>query len=490
MEKTAMTTLRAGSEYLRSLNDGRKVFLCGDTVADVSKHKAFRQAARSIARLYDIAAEPANRELMTFKSPKTGEPVLRAFQIPKTHADLRERRLFSEKWAEATFGLMGRTPDHVAGFFCGYAGVPEVFAKGGQKFADNVVAFYEKMRDEHLYVSYAIVPPQIDRSKPAHKQSDPALYAGVVKERDDGIVISGAQQLATGGVLSDWLHLSCIHPLQPGDENYANCLAVPINAPGLKLYPRRPFALSADNSFDYPLSSRFDESDSYVVFDNVFVPWEQVFIYRNIEISRDQWSKTTAHTLGNHQAQVRYVTKLRFMLGLAQRMNEMTGNIAAPPVQVVMGELAAMATIFESMLLAQEVVAQIKSDVLWPSSVTLYSAMAMQSEFNGRMLEMVRELAGSAFITLPSSVEDLESSTTAADMERYMRSASTGTKDRVALMRLLWDFIGSEFGSRHQQYEKFYGGASFVVKTNVYRAFDWKRAGALVDAALALPPAK
>ena len=198
------------------------------------------------------------------------------------------------------------------------------------------------MRDEHLYVSYAIVPPQIDRSKPAHKQSDPALYAGVVKERDDGIVISGAQQLATGGVLSDWLHLSCIHPLQPGDENYANCLAVPINAPGLKLYPRRPFALRADNAFDYPLSSRFDESDSYVVFDNVFVPWEHVFIYRNIEISRDQWWKTTAHTLGNHQAQVRYVTKLRFLAGLAQRMNEMTGNVAAPPVQVMMGELAAL----------------------------------------------------------------------------------------------------------------------------------------------------
>ena len=153
------------------------------------------------------------------------------------------------------------------------------------------------MRDEHLYVSYAIVPPQIDRSKPAHKQSDPALYAGVVKERDDGIVISGAQQLATGGVLSDWLHLSCIHPLQPGDENYANCLAVPINAPGLKLYPRRPFALRADNAFDYPLSSRFDESDSYVVFDNVFVPWEHVFIYRNIEVSRDQWWKTPSHTL-------------------------------------------------------------------------------------------------------------------------------------------------------------------------------------------------
>ena len=483
----AATPLRTGAEYLRSLNDGRTVFVEGEKVKDVTKHKAFREAARSVARLYDIAAEPANRELMTFTSPKTGGPVLRAYQIPRSHADLRQRRLFHEKWAEATFGLMGRTPDHVAGFFAGYASVPEVFAKGGQKYADNVVAFYEKMRDEHLYASYAIVPPQIDRSKPAHKQSDPALYAGVVKERDDGIVISGAQQLATGGVLSDWLHLSCIHPLQPGDENYANCLAVPMNAPGLKLYPRRPFALRADNSFDYPLSSRFDETDNYVIFDNVFVPWEHVFIYRNIEASRDQWWKTTAHTLGNHQAQVRYVTKLRFLAGLAQRMNEMTGNVGAPPVQVMMGELAALVSIYEGMLMAQETVSEVKNGVLWPSALTIYSAMALQSEFNGRMLEMVRELAGGAFITLPSSLADLESPETAPDMERYQRSASTDAKSRVALMRLLWDFLGSEFGNRHAQYEKFYGGASFLVKMNVYRNFDFKRAGALVDAALALP---
>jgi len=123
-----MAAPRTGSEYLRALNDGRQVFLDGGRVADVSRHKAFREAARSVAKLYDIAAAPENRELMTFKSPKTGEPVLRAFQLPATHADLRQRRLFSEKWAEATFGLMGRTPDHVAGFFTGYASVPEVFA--------------------------------------------------------------------------------------------------------------------------------------------------------------------------------------------------------------------------------------------------------------------------------------------------------------------------------------------------------------------------
>jgi 4-hydroxyphenylacetate 3-monooxygenase len=105
--------------------------------------------------------------------------------------------------------------------------VPEVFAAGGRQYADNVVAFFERMRDEPLYVSYAIVPPQIDRSKPAHRQSNPTLYAGVVKEWDDCIVLSGAQQLATAGLYSDYIYLSYIHPLQPRDENYANALCFP-----------------------------------------------------------------------------------------------------------------------------------------------------------------------------------------------------------------------------------------------------------------------
>src|SRR5438132_7706628 len=148
--------MRTGSDYLRSLNDGRQVFVDGERVKDVTAHVAFREAARSIARLYDIAAAPQMRERMTFSSPKTREPVQRAWQIPRSHADLRARRLFSETWAEATFGLMGRAPDHVAGFFCGYASTPQFFAAAGQQFADNLVAFYEFMRDNHIYCTYAI----------------------------------------------------------------------------------------------------------------------------------------------------------------------------------------------------------------------------------------------------------------------------------------------------------------------------------------------
>ena len=194
--------MRSGSDYLKSLNDGRQVFVDGEKVADVTKHPAFREAARSVARLYDIAAAPENRELMTFTSPTTGEPVHARLSDPENACrparaaavlrdlgggDLRADGPLARTMWPASLPATRRCPS--------------VFATAGQKFADNVVSFYESARDQHLYVSYAIVPPQIDRSKPAHKQSDPTLHAGVVKERDDGIVIAGAQQVATGGVV-------------------------------------------------------------------------------------------------------------------------------------------------------------------------------------------------------------------------------------------------------------------------------------------------
>ncbi|KAA0969485.1 4-hydroxyphenylacetate 3-hydroxylase [Aureimonas fodinaquatilis] len=486
----ATAPLRTGADFLADLrNTPRTIIVDGRTVSDPSSDPAFREAARSIARLYDFAAAPENLETMTYPSPVDGLPALRAYQIPETHDDLRAKRIAAEKWAELTFGLMGRSPDHVAGFFCGFAAKSSVFAAGGQQYADNVVRFYEHLRATHAYVAYAIVPPQIDRSKPAHQQADPTLYAGVVKETTEGIYISGAQQLATGAVFADYIHLSSIHPLRPGDENYALSLAVPATAKGVRLYVRKPFNLQATDAGEYPLTTRFDETDSMVVFDNVFVPWEHVFAYKNLEVTFNQWWKTPAHLYGNLQAQARYATKLRFLLGIAKRMNEITGNDATPPVQVMMGELAAYASIVDGMLKSQETMATYDEEgVLWPSKTSLYSVMALQSEINPKMVDIVREMTGAGMLTIPSSSKDFDNPEIAAEIERYYVSGVTNAQDRIALMRLAWDFIGSEFGNRHQQYEKFYGGASFLVKMNVFRSFDFNRSGALVDKALNLPP--
>jgi 4-hydroxyphenylacetate 3-monooxygenase len=401
-------SMRTGAQFLDAIaNDGRRVCYEGEWVKNVTTHPAFRGAAHAIARLYDVAADPANRETMSFASPVSGKPVLACYHVPKTSSDLARRRAMSARWAEETFGLMGRTPDHVAGFLSGYAAKPGIFAEAGPAYADNVERYHAQARDNHLFLSYAIVPPQIDRSKPAHRQSDPTLHAGVVAERDGGIVLKGAQQLGTGSVFSDAIYISCIHPLVPGDEAYAFAVAVPASAPGLKIYPRRSYAAGVSSRFDYPLSSRFDETDSLIVLDDVFVPWENVFCYRNLQLCRDQWWRTPSHSYGNHQAQVRYATKLRFLLGLTKKLCEITGNDSLPPVQILLGEMAAFATIVDSMLRAQETEATIDAEgVVWPSKPALYAVMALQSEINPRLLNIARELAGGSLIMLPSSEKD------------------------------------------------------------------------------------
>ncbi|HKC76690.1 MAG TPA: 4-hydroxyphenylacetate 3-hydroxylase N-terminal domain-containing protein, partial [Chloroflexota bacterium] len=114
--------MRTGVHYLESLRDGREIYLDGERVGDVTRHPAFAAAARTIAGLYDLAAE--QRDEMTYPSPETGEPVLRCYMMPRSIEDLRQRRTMISRWADATYGLMGRAPDHVAGFLAGFASAP------------------------------------------------------------------------------------------------------------------------------------------------------------------------------------------------------------------------------------------------------------------------------------------------------------------------------------------------------------------------------
>jgi 4-hydroxyphenylacetate 3-monooxygenase len=479
--------LRSGAQFLDALGkDGRRVFVDGEEVSDVTTHPAFAGAAQSIASLFDIAQDPANVELMTYPSPRTGQPVNRIWQMPMSVEELKERRGAIERWAEESLGFMGRTPDHVAGFFVGFAAEPQVLAKDkNDGFARNAVGIYEFLRDNDVYITYTIVPPQIDRSKPAHRQDPPDLYAGVVKERDDGIVIKGAQMLGTGSVYSDYLHLSTIHPLRPGDENYAVSLVVPCNAPGVRIHSRRAYGRSAPSVFDYPLATRFDENDALVVYDNVFVPWEQVFVYRNTEICRDQWFETPAHILGNNQAQIRFVTKLRFLTGLAQRIAKMNGVWDMPPVQAKIADIAVQAAMYEGLLEAQIAKAKPnRNGVFVPDPQTHYAAMVMQSRIYPELLDVLRELSGGGMIQLPSSVADFDTPEGGDDIRRYVQSPDAPAEERVKLLKLAWDAVGSEFASRHVQYEMFYAGAPFIVKTRFLWNYDFETPARLVDKAL------
>ncbi len=476
---------RTGAEYLEAIRDSRKLYLDGELVPDVTTHPGFAAVTHTVASIYDLIAAD-NGRLLTFPAPETGRPTSCAWMVPRSYEDLVARREALKRIAECTFGLLGRGPEHVAGFLSAFASSRDVFARGGEEFADNVVRFYREARDNSWYVSYVLVPPQIDRSRAAHEQEDPHLYAGVAAERDGGIVIRGAQMLGTGAPLSDFILLSCIHPLRPGDEAYAISVAVPTGAEGVKLYCRRAYATAATSVFDYPLTSRFDESDCFVVFDDVFVPWERVFVYRDIDIVRAQFFETGAHMLGNSQAQIRFWTKLEFIVGLASRIARMNRVDTQPAVQQSLGHMAAYAAMVEGLVRAHEAHCEIdRNGMARPGRAELYANMTLQSQVYPTLLHMLRELAGGGLLQLPSSADDLANPEEMADFDRYIQSPGVPAAERIKLLKLAWDVVGSEFASRHHQYEIFYAGAPHIVKGFMYRNYDFGATEDLVAQALA-----
>lgn len=472
--------MRKGFQYLESLRDGRSVLLDGQFVTDVSAHPAFRPAAKTIAQLFDIAADPASE--MIHVSPDTGRQANKVFMIPRSRQELRERRHAITRWANKSHGFIGRGPDHVGGFLAGFAAMPEVFDTKERQFGANVTRFYQKVADENLYTSYVIIPPQISRASTAHGWPEELLQVGVYKERDDGMIVRGSQMLGTATAISDYVLVSCIKPLTPSDERYAVTFVAPLNARGLRVLCRRPYASGQPSSFDYPLSTRFDETDALVIFDDVFVPWEDVFVYRDVEQLRRQFFETPAHVLGNSQAQIRLISKMKFIVGVARKIARVNGIEAIPSVQEKLGELAGLAAHVEGMVLASEDECVTgKGGTVQPNPRFLYGAMALQAEIYPRAIMLLRELAGGGVLQVPSSIADLISTNTQTDIARYLQSTALSANDRVQLFKLAWDIVGSEFGGRHLQYEMFYAGAPFVAKGYAYRNYGFEETIAAVD---------
>lgn len=475
--------MRTSTEYLASLNDGRRVIVDGRPVDDVTTHPAFAPIAHTIGGLFDLAADPTNG--MQTNDPSTGNACNRLFQPPRSAEDLQAYRAAAQVWADATGGWVGRSPDHVGAFLAAFSAHPEAFAT--ERGLDrNVIDFHRRVVENDLYLSYAIIPPQVSRATTAHAWEGDLIQVGVAEERADGIVVRGAQMLATGGAVADEILVSCIKPLQAEDTDFAVSFTVPVNASGLTLYCRRPYAPAVTSEFDYPLSSRFDETDALLVFDDVFIPWENVFVYRDVAGLRKQFFDTGAHVLGNWQAQIRFATKLRFLAGLARKIAQMNGVDKFPGVVEKLGELASLVSVVESGVLAAEHTAGADSEGLWrPGAPSLYGAMGLQSEIHPRVIGILRDLVGGGVLQVPSSVAELHDEQTRAHMERYVSSPGAGAEERIQLFKLAWDAVGSEFAGRHQQYELFYAGAPFVVKGYAYRNFDYDRAVGGVDAFLA-----
>lgn len=473
--------VKNGAMHLASLRDGRQIYLDGKLVEEHTQHVAFRNTVRSAMRLYDFQADPAHLDQMTFVSPRSGARVNRMWQLPTSLAELIERRKALTLWAQLSCGMLGRSPDHVASALSGmYMGLDQFQAYDPHRAA-AVSNYYEYARDADLYLSYVIVSPQADRSQGASEQADEFLPCGVCDEDSAGITLRGAKMLGTATPLANELMVASIQPLRPGEEKYAFTAMVPLNAPGLKLLSRRSYEAATQSRFDQPLSSRFDENDCVVYFDEVKVPWERVFVDRNVKMSADQWYATPAHVYQNYQCQIRLMVKVRFLLGLARKIAETNGIIQFAPVREILGQLAAQTKMVESFVVGMECAGNHYGKYWIPNASMLYSAQVLTQQMYPEFIRAIRELAGGGLIMLPSSEADLISDTTYSLVTRVQRSPVATPVERIKFMKLAWDALGSEFASRHMQYEMFYAGSTMVTRNHSFRTFDWNAPRQLVD---------
>lgn len=462
--------MRTGAHYRAALDDGRCVFVDGERVDVVAEHPAFAGVVSTAAELFDYAADPANA--MTVTAPETGSAVNAAFIIPRTPRDLAERADAITRWAGLSNGFMTRTPDHAAGILAGLASAADVFEAACPGAGGNVQRFYRRVLDEDLFVTMLVIPPQVGRLEPRDQRDDEFVQAGIAARRPDGLVLRGAQMIGTAAPICDYLFVSSLKPLQPGDEKYAISLVVPVSAPGLKLSCRRPYAVSSPSEFDYPLSTRFDEPDALAVFDDVFVPWADVFAYHDVRVVTEQWHRTPAGLLGASQAQLRLAVKLGFILGVAQKVARLNDLDRMPVVEEKLGRLASLAAVFEGLAVAARAEPELDENlVLRPNARFTYAAMALVPDLYAECLHLLRELLGTTVLQVPASYRDLVAEQTRDLIKGYIGSAGDPRAERVKLLKLAWDIVGSEFAGRHYQYEMFQGGAPFVARRDSHRHY-------------------
>jgi 4-hydroxyphenylacetate 3-monooxygenase len=477
--------IKSGRQHRRSLQDGRRVYLEGAAVPDVTVDPAFRNSVASVCHLYDFQSAPENRELMTFATDAAGGRAHRMGQLPRSHAELVQRRHALVAWATEHAGFLGRSADHVASCLSGMVMGLEVFAAYDRERAAALAQYVRHARDNDLYLTYVIINPQADRSKSASQQADPFLTAGVVDRDAQGLTIRGAKMLGTGAIMANEILVTCIQPLQPGDERYAVSFAIPLNAPGLRILSRKSYEKAARSVFDNPVSSRYDENDALIHFDDVKVPWERVFVDGDLAMCQKQFHATPAHVYQNYQAQIRLMVKLRFLAGLAHRIATFNGIAGFPQVKETLGQVAADVAMVEGLVHGMEARGQQRGEYFVPDAQTLYTAQVLTQQLYPRLVTALRDLAGGGLIMLPSSIADFASPELRALIEKTQQSPVADAHERVKFYKLAWDVLGSEFGSRHTQYEMFYAGATFVTKGHSYRCYDWQAAGALVDRMLA-----
>jgi aromatic ring hydroxylase len=460
--------IRRGHEYLESLRDGRRVWLRGQRVEDVTSHPALAGCARSVAGVYDLQHDPAHRDLLTMPSPTTGQPVSLAYLLPRTVEDLARQRRMYEYLVRRTGGVAARLPQHLATVVLGLYDVRDLLGQVEPAFAAHAARYFEACRERDLSIATVFSTPLHHRSHPAMAQE--RLH--VVERRPDGLVVRGARGVGTQAPYAN--ELLCLTSPRPDlkPEEMVH-FAVPVNAAGVHVVCRQP--LTPPNPEDHPLSPHWDEMDAIVLFDDVFVPWERVFYLRRaqpVDAAFEAQIFQGAIGLGPWYVLVRMAVKAEVLLGLCAAIAEMFGTAGQPLVQMALADaMVYLETLRALIQVAEANPVRSPSGLALPNPTTALAARVCAIEGYPRMLQTIRELCGSGLLMAPGQA-DLHQPEIGPHLHRYVVGQDKGGLDGLRLLKLAWEYAGDAFGSRQLLFEMYNVGSLATNKQRLVSAYD------------------
>ena len=466
--------IRTGQQYLESLQDGREIWLDGERVRDVTTDPRLHGAARLVAELYDLQHQPGFQEKLTYISPATGQRVGLSYLEPTCEADLGRRRGMVKTWMDWSCGMMGRSPDFMNIHMTGFASAHEYFSRDGQQFGRNIRQYYQHLCDHDLCLTHTLINPQIDKSKPVHLQPQNTA-AAISKETDAGIVIRGARTIAT---LAPFAHEIAVFPstyLQASEEAkpYAFAFCIPLETPGLRFICRPTLTPAGGRVQDYPFSARMDEMDCVAVFDEVLVPWERVFIYRNPQLANGLFVETGCMNQIMHQFATKDLAKAEFMLGVALNITEAIGTNGFEHVQNYLHEMINTVELVRACVRAAEAdCLPGPNGTVLPSAQPLSTVRTLFPQLYPRLVEIIQLLGSSGLVMTPNYSE--LSGERAADVQCYYQAAALPAEKRIPLFRLAWDVSCSSFAGRQALYERFFSGDPWRLALSRYQSYPLK----------------
>ena len=450
--------LKSAQEYIESLRDGRVTYWAGERIDDITVHPLFRDAIRIAAADYDY--DSPGREAASYVA-EDGTRAHRIYQIPTEEEHLHRRiDMFN----------MSSIVAEVTGVYMALLSARDDVAKVNPRYAANIEAVYKYARDNDLRAAEVITDPKGDRKRRAHEQDDPDLYVRIVSRNDEGIVVRGAKLHITGASVCHELVVLPTKGMKPEESDYAVAFSIPVNTKGVSII-NKSFARPDGIEFDSPMTAHNAIPEGFVVFDDVLIPWDRVFLAGEVDLagkltqSLGLWERTGGLTEAAHRAEI--------FVGLAQLVAEHQGKDRDPATMGSIAELMQFATMLR---VTQEYAcanyATTPSGMIHPNILAINAGKFHYASHYHAMVKILQDLGGGLVITLPS-LKDLENPESGAYLRKYLHTKpGVDIEDRMRVFNTIRDMTADSYGGWLLVTALQAGGGLNAGRIMLNRAFD------------------